>query len=184
MDIVLKESRRVSQSIDQFLNLASPGKEVFMTFDICEVFRETLTMLRMGGELNGRTEVKGNFATARLEYYGSPGQFKQVFWNLARNALKAMPEGGVLSVDFLMDGKERLRLRFADTGKGMTAEEQERIFEPFYSRFEAGQGLGMAVVRKIIEDYKGEIGISSEPHLGTEILITLPLQRGKIEKKE
>lgn len=184
MDIVLKESRRVSQSIDQFLSLASPGKEIFMSFDLSEVLRETLTMLRMSGELNGRTEVKGNFDTAKFEYYGSPGQFKQVFWNLARNALKAMPEGGVLSVDFLREGKERLRLHFTDTGKGMTVEERERMFEPFYSRFEGGQGLGMAVVRKIIEDYKGEIGVSSEPHLGTEILITLPLQPRKIAKKE
>ena len=183
MNIVLSESRRVSQSIDQFLNLASPGKDVFMTFDLAEVLRETLTMLKMSGELNGRTAVKGNFETTKADFYGNPGQFKQVFWNLTRNALHAMPEGGELSINIVREAKDRLSLCFADTGKGMTAEEQARMFEPFYSRFEGGQGLGMAVVQKIVDDYEGKIRVFSKEHQGTEILITLPVRPGKAREK-
>lgn len=181
MDIVLKESRRVSQSIDQFLNLASPGKEVFTAFDLSVVLKETLIMLKMSGDLDDRIAIKGNFETTKAVFFGSPSQFKQIFWNLIRNALQAMPQGGNLSIDWLREGKDRLSLRFADTGKGMTQNEQERMFEPFYSRFEGGRGLGLAVVQKIVDDYEGKIRVSSEADKGTEILITLPLKTAKKE---
>jgi len=174
MDIVVKESRRVSQSIDQFLNLAAPGKEAFILFDLAEAMRETMTLLKTSGELNGRVAVRGNFGTARLEFRGSPGQWKQVFWNLTRNALRAMPDGGTLSIDFVREGENELELRFADTGRGMSEEEQKHMFEPFFSRFEGGIGLGLAVVKKIVEDYEGRIHVSSETLRGTEVCVTLP----------
>jgi len=79
-----------------------------------------------------------------------------------------------LSVDFDRGKKDKIQLRFADTGIGMPEDKKERIFEPFYSDFEDGQGLGMAVVRKIVDDYKGKIRVASEPDKGTEIIITLP----------
>jgi signal transduction histidine kinase len=177
MDIVISESRRVSQSIDQFLNLASPGKQEFRTFDVCAVLRETLMMLRMSGELNGRHAILGNFETARVEFYGNPGQFKQIFWNLTRNALQAMPGGGALTIDIEANDQRTIGLRFIDTGTGMTEAEIGKMFEPFYSRFEGGQGLGMAVVRKIVEDFDGRIQVSSRPDHGTEIEIRFPAAR-------
>ncbi|MDP2914041.1 MAG: ATP-binding protein [Candidatus Aminicenantes bacterium] len=184
MDIVLTESLRVSRSIDQFLSLAAPGKEIFTTFDLGEVMRETLTMLKMSGELDERTAVKGNFETTRLDFRGSPGQLKQVFWNLTRNSLRAMPDGGELSIDFVRESRDRVALRFADTGRGMSDEEKARMFEPFFSRFEGGQGLGLAVVKKIVDDYEGQIRVVSEALRGTEILITLPLRPAKKAERE
>jgi two-component system sensor histidine kinase PilS (NtrC family) len=79
-----------------------------------------------------------------------------------------------LTVDFERVKKDEILLRFGDTGIGMAEDKKDRIFEPFYSGFEDGQGLGMAVVRKIVDDYKGKIRVSSEPDRGTEITITLP----------
>jgi signal transduction histidine kinase len=105
MEIVVKESLRVSQSIEQFLSLAAPGKQTFAMFKLSEPLTETLTMLQMSGELDERVNIHGNYAASDIHYFGSPGQFKQVFWNLIRNALKAMPEGGVLSIDFLQRKK-------------------------------------------------------------------------------
>jgi two-component system sensor histidine kinase PilS (NtrC family) len=179
MEIVLTESQRVSQSIDQFLSLTAPGREVFTTFDLGQAVRETLTMLRMSGELNGRILVKGNAETCRFDFYGSPGQVKQIVWNLTRNALRAMPEGGDLAIDINREAGNRVALRFADTGKGMSEEEKARMFEPFFTRFVGGLGLGLTVVKKIVDDYEGEIRVSSEPFRGTEILIALPLKPAK-----
>ncbi|HUU39299.1 MAG TPA: ATP-binding protein, partial [Candidatus Desulfaltia sp.] len=107
-------------------------------------------------------------------YYGSPNQFKQVFLNLSKNALAAMPEGGTLSVDFSRDKKKAVRIRFADTGRGLKEEEKKHLFEPFFSRFENGHGLGLAVVRGIVDDYDGRIEVRSEPHKGTEITLVFP----------
>ncbi|MBN1939359.1 MAG: hypothetical protein JW843_07225 [Candidatus Aminicenantes bacterium] len=174
MAIVVKESRRVSLSIEQFLSMAGPGKQTYSAFKLAEPVSETLTMLRMSGELTDLVKIKGNYSSADITYFGSPGQFKQVFWNLIGNALKAMPEGGELSVDFGRPKKNDLSIRIIDTGRGMTAEEKARIFEPFYTRFDGGRGLGMAVVRQILDSYAGNIAVQSEPHVGTEVLITLP----------
>jgi signal transduction histidine kinase len=179
MDIVVKESLRVSQSIEQFLSLTAPGKQTFAMFKLSEPLLETLTMLQMSGELDERVSIHGNYAVSEVCYFGSSSQFKQVFWNLIRNALKAMPEGGVLSIDFLQRKKNELMIRVADSGRGMTAEEKSRMFEPFYTRFEGGRGLGLAVVRQILDGYAGRIQVLSEPRVGTDITITLPYREIK-----
>ncbi|MCX6567089.1 MAG: ATP-binding protein [Candidatus Aminicenantes bacterium] len=183
MDIVVKESRRVSQSIEQFLSLASPGKQTYAMFKLTESLAETLTMLRMSGELSDRVRVGGNYGSAEYAFFGSAGQFKQVFWNLIGNALKAMPDGGSLSIDFHRPKKNELSIRIVDTGRGMTAAEQARMFEPFYTRFDGGRGLGMAVVRQILESYAGKIQVQSEPHVGTDITITLPYREFNMVEK-
>ena len=175
MDIIVDESKRVSHSIEQFLNLASTGPKIFSTISLTDILKETLILLQGSGEMDGNLEVKGNYSLKDVRYFGNRNQFKQLFWNILRNALKAMPEGGLLTIDFDKMRKNEIQLRFADTGIGMAEEKRERIFEPFYSAFEDGLGLGMAVVRKIVDDYKGKIKVASEPDKGTEIIITLPL---------
>ena len=178
MDIVLKESERVSHSLGEFLDFAIPTKQVFSVVNLSEILDETLKILRSGGELNGHIRVEGNFLGSGLNYYGSPAQFKQVFWNIVKNAIRAMPEGGVLTVDFAARDSAGVELRFADTGQGMTEEAKEHLFEPFYSGFEGGRGLGLAVVKRIVDDYDGRIDVRSEPGRGTEVAITLPLREG------
>ena len=177
MDIIVSESRRVSHSIEQFLNLASPGQRTFSSINLTEILKETLTLLQNSGKMDGNVQIKGNYSSRSIQYFGNNNQFKQLFWNILRNALKAMPRGGAMTVDFEKIKKDRIELRFADTGIGMAEDKRERIFEPFYSGFENGQGLGMAVVHKIVEDYKGKIRVASEPDKGTEIIITLPLRQ-------
>jgi len=177
MDIIVSESRRVSHSIDQFLNLVSPGQRTFSSINLTEILKETLTLLQSSGEMDGNVQIKGNYSSRSIQYFGNNNQFKQLFWNILRNALKAMPRGGALTVDFEKIKKDRIELRFADTGIGMSEDKRERIFEPFYSGFENGQGLGMTVVRKVVDDYKGKIRVVSEPDKGTEIIITLPLRK-------
>jgi len=177
MDIVLKESERVSHSLEQFLDFALPSKKVFSVISLSDILDETLKIIQGGGELDGKVEVTGNFRTSDLHYYGNAGQFKQVFWNLIKNAVKAMPEGGRLRLDFPEPRKKDVRILVADSGRGMTEEDKEHLFEPFYSGFENGRGLGMSIVRKIVEDYDGRIDVRSELNKGTEVLITLPAPR-------
>ena len=176
MDIVVKESDRVSQSIDQFLDFASPAKEVFSEVDLSGLLDETLKMLRGSGELNGTILVTGNYAESGVRLFASANQFKQVFWNLAKNAIKAMPNGGTMAIDLRAE-KKSVTIAFSDTGTGMTDEDKAHIFEPFYSGFENGRGLGMANVRRIVDDYEGTIEVRSELDKGTGILITLPLRK-------
>ena len=179
MDIVVKESERVSQSIEQFLDLASPGRQVFSWIKLPEIMEETLALLRAGGQFDGRHTLAGNYSSVQVDYYGNPNQFKQVFWNLAKNAAQAMPEGGTLTVDFFQDKKKGVRVRFADTGRGLTEDERKRLFEPFFSHFENGHGLGLVVVRGIVSDYDGRIEVRSEPGKGTEISLFFPFKEAR-----
>jgi signal transduction histidine kinase len=177
MDIVLKESERVSHSLEQFLDFALPSKRVFSVISLSDIMDETLKIIQGGGELDGKVEITGNFRKLNLHYYGNAGQFKQVFWNLIKNAVKAMPGGGRLRLDFSEPRKKEVRIIVADSGRGMTEEDKEHLFEPFYSGFENGRGLGMSIVRKIVDDYDGRIDVRSELNKGTEVLITLPIPR-------
>jgi len=182
MDIVVRESENISQAIEQFLNLASPATQDFASIDLPSVLKEILTLLKRSGEINENYQIEGNYKTARVNYYGNKAQFKQIFWNLVKNALKAMPDGGTLTVDFTRRKKKGIQMKFADTGKGMGKEERERMFEPFYSGFDTGKGIGMAVVRRIVDDYNGKIHVFSTPNKGSEIVIALP--EGSDRKRE
>ncbi len=181
MDIIVSESSRVSHAIEQFMSLASSGPMAFSSINLNDILKDTLILLQSSGEMDGNLKVNGNYSSKSIKYFGSTNQFKQLFWNVLRNSLKAMPNGGTLTVDFDKIKKDEIQLRFADTGIGMPKEKKERIFNLFYSDFENGQGIGLTVVRKIVDDYRGKIKVYSEIDKGTEIIITLP--SGKTREK-
>ena len=174
MDIIVSESKRVSKTLDQYLSLTLNRKQDFKEIDLSDICKETLLLMKNGGDLNGYCHVHGNFRFSSCYYYGSKDQFKQVFWNVIKNAVKSMNEGGTLTIDFYQQANQWTRIKFRDTGEGMTEEVKQRIFEPFYSEFPTGKGIGMSVVRRIVDDYNGTIDINSNLSAGTEVVITLP----------
>jgi signal transduction histidine kinase len=106
--------------------------------------------------------------------FADPGQMRQVLWNLARNSIKAMPEGGrfTIAIHRTVDGTD-MEVKFTDTGIGMTEEQIERIFEPFSSFSAGGTGLGMSVVYHILNEHRGKIDVKSEVGKGTTITLRL-----------
>ncbi len=102
------------------------------------------------------------------------GQLKQVFWNLARNALQAMPDGGTLRAKLEPNSHNRLRIAFSDTGRGMSHEQVDQLFEPFSSTT-GGTGLGLSIVYQIIRDHGGTINVRSRVGQGTTITVELPV---------
>jgi len=179
MDNIVEQSQRVSHSIEQFLSLVSPGKHTFSDIELASVVHETLQLLEGSGELDGKFRVDGNYRTSDVSYYGNVNQFKQMFWNLIRNAVRAMPDGGTIIIDFEQHRKNGIQLRISDTGNGMDVEERETLFEPIQTGLESGRGIGMAVVRRIVDDYNGKIEVLSESQRGTDVVITLPHQHIK-----
>ena len=97
-----------------------------------------------------------------------------MFWNLARNALQAMPQGGTLRATLEKNSNSRLRISFDDTGRGMSADQVERFFEPFSSTT-GGTGLGLSIVYQIIRDHGGTINVRSREGKGTTITVELPV---------
>jgi signal transduction histidine kinase len=179
MDNIVEQSQRVSHSIEQFLSLVSPGKHTFSDIELASVVDETLQLLEGSGELDGKFRVDGNYRTSDVSYYGNTNQFKQMFWNLIRNAIRAMSDGGTIIINFEQHRKNGIQLRISDTGNGMDVEERKTLFEPIQTGLESGSGIGMAVVRRIVDDYNGKIEVLSEAQRGTDVVITLPHQHIK-----
>ncbi len=102
-----------------------------------------------------------------------PDLFHRVVSNLILNAIDAMSEGGALTLR-TRDAGERARLEISDTGTGLTPEERDRIFTPYYTTKQHGTGLGLAVVQSVVSDHGGTISVNSETGRGTTFIIDLP----------
>jgi nitrogen fixation/metabolism regulation signal transduction histidine kinase len=102
-----------------------------------------------------------------------PEQLSRALHNLILNAIDAMPEGGRLRIATARDNGT-VRLELSDTGKGLTPEECERLFTPYYTTKQHGTGLGLAIVQSIVADHKGRISVSSQPGQGATFRIELP----------
>lgn len=180
MQIVLRESDRLDKIVSDFLAYARPSPSKLVEFDIANWIEETVSLIRYSNEWSTSHEIMVDRPQKPLIMLADSNQLRQIVWNLARNALQAMPEGGKLVIGLKETKNQEIELIFSDTGIGMSEEEMERIFEPFNSNRPGGTGLGMAIVYQIISDHSGQITVESEPQKGTKITITLPQNKNNL----
>ncbi|MGH9464425.1 MAG: ATP-binding protein [Thermoanaerobaculia bacterium] len=173
LDIISKESQRLDRTIKGFLRFARPRERTSSRFDIAALLRENMELLRNSPEVSPRHELRLELEPPAADLVADPDQLAQIFWNLARNALRAMPDGGALSVRGTL-ADATYRIEFADTGRGMTEEQRSKLFHPFQSFFDAGTGIGMAIVYRIVQEHGGQLAVDSTPGSGTRIAVTLP----------
>ncbi len=107
-----------------------------------------------------------------------PDQFTRILINLISNALRAMPQGGTLTLTARQSGNDTVSITLDDTGCGIAPEELPHIFERFYKGKQGGLGLGLAIVKELVEAHHGSISASSTAGSGTSFVITLPLRNG------
>jgi two-component system sensor histidine kinase PilS (NtrC family) len=174
LSIITKESRRLSDALNQFLLQTRLPPINRGPVDVGRAVHDAVTLLRNGPEVKAHHQLEFEVMGGPHVSLADPDQIKQVFWNLARNGLEAMPEGGQLNIRLAADGDD-LVLSFRDQGRGMGREEQRRIFEPFQSGTPMGTGLGLAIVYRIVRDHRGDITVRSTPTQGTEVEVRLPL---------
>ncbi len=174
MSIILKESERLNKTIADFLRFVKPHERRELEFDIAASLVETLELLSNSAEIGGRHRVAWSVDPSSFIITGDPDQIRQVFWNLARNAIQAMPDGGTLRVSSAVEDSGFV-IRFADEGRGMTERELRSLFEPFRTSATTGTGLGMAISYRIIQEHGGRIEVASMPDIGTTITVVLPV---------
>ena len=173
MEIVLRESDRLNRIVSDFLTYARPPRIERTVVELSSILSETVALLRNSPELTPDHQVTEVFPPVPVHYNADPNQVRQIFWNLARNAIQAMPRGGELCVKLEADRGREVTITFSDTGQGMSRDQKERMFEPFNSS-SGGTGLGMAIVYQLVRDHNGKIGVESEAGNGTHISIKLP----------
>ena len=174
MSIVLKESERLNKSISDFLRFVRPQEKRAAEFDVAASLSETLDLLENSPELTETHEIRREIEPPSFPIVGDGDQIRQVFWNLARNAVAAMPKGGVLTVRTVVDDAS-YQIVFADNGRGMSAADLQRLFQPFRTNFPSGTGLGMAISYRIVQEHGGKIDVHSDVGSGTVITVSLPL---------
>ena len=172
--ILLKESHRLDRTIKGFLRFARPREGASVRFDIGGLLAENMQLLEHSEEVAESHRLELDLAPRSATVVADPDQVSQIFWNLARNALRAMPDGGVFRLSGRLAG-DFYRLQVADTGRGMSDAQRANLFHPFHSFFDGGTGIGMAIVYRIVEDHGGRLHVDSAPGGGTTITVELPV---------
>ncbi|HEX4954336.1 MAG TPA: ATP-binding protein [Thermoanaerobaculia bacterium] len=173
LDILLKESQRLDRTIKGFLRFARPKEKATVRLDVAALLAENVELLRNSPEISPGHQIELRLDPPSAILLGDPDQISQIFWNVVRNALKAMPGGGRLTIEGRM-GESSYTMRFRDEGRGMTEEERSRLFLPFQSSFASGTGIGMAIVYRIVQEHGGRLSVDSSPGRGTLIVVELP----------
>lgn len=179
MDIILRESDRLNKIITNFLTYARPRMTNFSEIDVREAITDTITLLRHSPDVGDRHRLVAVLPDKPIIVSADVAQLKQIFWNLSRNSLQAMNDGGQLEVSLKKLQNNRVRIVFSDTGCGMSRAQVEQLFEPFSNSTTGGTGLGLSIVYQIIRDHNGTINVSSAENKGTRITIELPTDYAK-----
>jgi signal transduction histidine kinase len=166
--------------VNDLLTYARPRPPERQPTDLSIVLGEVLRLVLPAAEAAG-VVCRLYIPEAVPHVTADPEQLKQLFGNLALNALQAMPNGGKLtlalrSADGRGVGRRAVEVAVEDTGSGIPEADLPRIFEPFYTTRTKGTGLGLAICKQIVEAHGGAIRVARTSPEGTTILVTLPLE--------
>jgi signal transduction histidine kinase len=172
---LLAEMANLKKIIGRFSDFAKMPPPQLERVDVNELVRQTMRLFEAQFQAAGRPPIEARIEcsdeTGAIE--ADPEQLSRALLNLALNAIDAMPEGGTLRVSTARRGGA-IELEISDTGQGLTEEECERLFTPYYTTKLHGTGLGLAIVQSVVADHKGKITVESEPGRGTTFRIELP----------
>nr|WP_295975250.1 ATP-binding protein [uncultured Bacillus sp.] len=172
-DLVLSELERINLIIGEFLVLAKPTAIKYKEKDVNKLLKDVVTLINAQATMSSIqifVESKENIPPIVCE----ENQLKQVFINILKNSIEAMPKGGRIDVKVAMKENERVSIRFIDQGIGIPEDRIPTLGEPFYTTKEKGTGLGLMTSYTIIDRHDGKLNITSKVNEGTTVEVILP----------
>ena len=170
-NIAYNEIKRVDKTIKEFLNFARPKKTEFKNMNLSESTQHAVKQISTQAEkINIRIESD---ISPDILIEADQEKIHQVLLNLLINALEASQSGSIIKVSLTTASADNVLLTVTDNGTGIPSEDINKIFDPFYSTKSSGSGLGLAVVKSIIDDHNGQIEVKTAPGQGTAFIITL-----------
>jgi PAS domain S-box-containing protein len=174
-DIMLSEIERINFIVSEFMVLSKPQSISYQNENISSLLTDVITLLETIAIVKN-IEVTKEFEPD-IMVNCEANQIKQVFINIFKNAIEAVPKNGKIGIKVTKWEEDTVRIRFTDNGRGIPKELLSRLGEPFYTTKEKGTGLGLMVSYKIIEEHHGTITIESEINKGTIVDVILPVSR-------
>ncbi|MGY6211059.1 ATP-binding protein [Cytobacillus firmus] len=182
-DIVLSELDRINGIVGEFLVLAKPTADIFEKQDLTKLISEVILLSNTQSILNNvEIKVENNLHSPMI--HCEKNQLKQVFLNIIKNAIEAMPDGGQLTIKVMKKTGNTISVQFLDQGVGISEDRIPSLGEPFYTTKEKGTGLGLMICYKIIENHNGRLTIESKVGEGTKMEIELPFEGANVEGNE
>ena len=172
LGIILEESKRLDGILRSILNFARPTVAGSGQVDLGEVVRSTMRIMGIGAEQQGIVvdiRIDEDIAKAMID----EELVKQCLINLVKNSMEAMPKGGTLTVATAMN-LDHVLLSVTDTGVGIPSNVRDKVFSPFFSTKGKGSGLGLAMIRKILDDNGGAVELTSVEGKGTTVTLLFP----------
>ncbi|MEE8349615.1 MAG: ATP-binding protein [Acidobacteriota bacterium] len=182
VNIIIRECGRLNNIVGDFLDYAGPRPTHPQAVKLLNLVRDTVDLYKNSPQFQPIHSIEFLPSSESIRCMADSEQFQQVVWNILQNGVQAMPDGGTLSIQLCHDQSQAL-LSFQDQGVGMSAEEKQRLFQPFRSGSRTGSGLGMAIVYQIIQKHHGSIDVLDHPDKGTVINIRLPLVHEKVTEE-
>jgi signal transduction histidine kinase len=170
-----KEIQRVSRFAQSFLEFGKPLELNRRSVALGPLLEGVLSLVAAQAEHEGIAVVREFAVLPTLEL--DPDFFRTCIYNLVLNAFQAMPAGGTLTLR-TREAAGFLALTVSDTGTGIPKEKLAKVFDPFFTTKTAGLGLGLALIKRVVEEHGGRVGIESEEGRGSAVTLTLPLATG------
>jgi len=181
-DIIVEEASRLNSIITDFINYAKPRSPNFGACRVEEVIGKNITFLEAQIKEQGYV-IKKNYQNSLPEIMADGTMLYQSFLNILINAMQSMPEGGRILVE-VSSSDQIVTVHFDDEGQGIPNENLEKIWDPFFTTKEMGTGLGLGIVKNIVESHGGSIQIVNRPIRGTRVTIELPVKHKTDDNKE
>ena len=178
-DIIVEEANRLNGIITDFINFARPRNPNFSSCRIEEIIEKNITFLSAQIKEKGYT-IKKNYCNSLPEIQADADMLYQSFLNILINAMQAMPEGGLIGVE-ISANDNIITINFDDEGQGIPKEALEKIWDPFFTTKEKGTGLGLGIVKNIIESHGGSIQVENQSQRGARVTVELPVERPETE---
>lgn len=171
MQIVLREADRLSTLVTDFLLYAKPKTGTPKLIQMESAIHETVAFFEHDHKCRGKVEFRTN-TIPDIWIKMDPGQFRQVLLNLFLNAVQAISDHGVITINMKSPKREQVVVEIIDDGRGMDEKTQKVIFDPFFTTRQDGTGLGLAIVHRILSDYDSQLDVHSQVGEGTRFTIT------------
>jgi signal transduction histidine kinase len=172
LDVLDEEVDHCEHIIASLLDFARPRTSDFAPAPIPEILDAALERV----SLPNNVALEKRLGAGLPAVCGDAGQLKQVFRNIIANAVQAMPEGGTLTIAADQDAHGRVAVSVTDTGVGIPVENREKLFEPLFTTKARGIGLGLAVIKTLVERHDGRIDVESEAGKGSTFTVSLPVR--------